>query len=123
MNNVTTVIVNYQTPDLLKNAVQSFKQHYPDTKLLIFDNGSGDHSKTVVNNLQSQYPNSIQPYFEEENIFHGPALDKSIRDLVDTEFCFFLDSDTVTLKRGFLEKGIAHSHQIKKTTHWGINLM
>ena len=25
MNNVTTVIVNYQTPDLLRNAVHSFK--------------------------------------------------------------------------------------------------
>ena len=106
MNNLTTVIVNYQTPDLLINAVKSFKKHYTDSLVLIFDNGSKDHSKSVIHDLKSEYPHSLRTHFEERNIFHGPALDKTIRELVDTDYCFFLDSDTVTKKGGFLEKGI-----------------
>jgi len=106
MNRVTTVIVNYQTPHLLRNAVHSFKDHYPESRVLIFDNGSKDNSKEVIANLQNRYSDSIQTHFEEENMYHGPALDKSIRMLVKTEFCFFLDSDTVTKKKGFLEKGL-----------------
>lgn len=106
MKRVTTVIVNYQTPELLRSAVLSFKEHYPETRVLIFDNGSKDDSKSVIAKIQNQYPDSIFTHFEEENIFHGPALDKSITELVKTEFCFFLDSDTVTKKKGFLEKGV-----------------
>jgi GT2 family glycosyltransferase len=106
MSRVTTVIVNYQTPDLLRNAVHSFKQHYPDSKMLIFDNGSKDHSRSVIADLKSRFSHSIQTHFEEDNIFHGPALDKTLREMVDTEYCFFLDSDTVTKKGGFLERGV-----------------
>lgn len=106
MKRVTTVIVNYQTPELLRKAVLSFRKHYPDNSILIFDNGSEDDSKKVINELKIQYPESIRTHFEGENIYHGPALDKSVRELVETEFCFFLDSDTVTKKKGFLEKGL-----------------
>lgn len=106
MNSVTTVIVNYQTPDLLRDAVLSFKKHYPENKVLIFDNGSADNSRTIISDLHEQYPESIETHFEQKNIFHGPALDKSIRELVKTDYCFFLDSDTVTKEKGFLEKGM-----------------
>lgn len=106
MNSVTTVIVNYQTPDLLRNAVLSFKKHYPDIKIIIFDNGSADNSISIIADLQEQYPESIESHLEEKNIYHGPALDKSIRELVKTDYCFFLDSDTVTKEKGFLEKGL-----------------
>ncbi|WP_340105859.1 glycosyltransferase family 2 protein [Rhodohalobacter sp. 8-1] len=122
MKQVTTVIVNYQTPDLLRNAVLSFKEHYPETQILIFDNGSKDDSKTVVAKIQNQYPDSIHTHFEEENIFHGPALDKSITELVKTEFCFFLDSDTVTKKKGFLEKGVDILSMSKKNYALGYKL-
>lgn len=107
MKQLTTVIVNYQTPDLLKNAVLSFKKFYPEVKLLLFDNGSRDHSKQVIENLRLEYPETVKIHFEEENIFHGPAMDKSIREMVDTDACFFLDSDTVTKMGGFLEEGLA----------------
>ena len=106
MKNITAVIVNYQTPDLLEDAVLSFKTFYPSVNLLIFDNGSRDKSTIVIENLQEKFPDSIQTHFEPGNIFHGPALHKSITELIKNEFCFFLDSDTVTKKKGFLEKGV-----------------
>ena len=106
MKNVTAVIVNYQTPLLLDDAVSTFKKFYPSVNLLIFDNGSRDNSPEVIKSLQKKFPDSIQAHFEPENIFHGPALHKSISELVQNDFCFFLDSDTVTKKKGFLEKGV-----------------
>lgn len=103
---VTTVIVNYQTPDLLTTAVTSFKKYYSDVPLIIFDNGSRDNSRDIIEELIFSHKN-IEAHYESENIFHGPAIHKAITDLVETEFCFILDSDTETLKPGFLEEGIS----------------
>lgn len=103
--NITTVIVNFQTPDLLKVAVSSFKKFYPDVEVVLMDNGSKDNgkSKELINELQAEYINT-KAVFLEKNIFHGPAMDKAIREYVSTDFTFFLDSDTETKKSGFLEK-------------------
>lgn len=105
-NRVTTVIVNYQTPDLLTVAVESFKKHYPEVPLIIFDNGSRDNSREHIEELISIHENTVAHY-ESDNIFHGPAIHKAVTDLVETDFCFILDSDTETLKPGFLEEGIS----------------
>lgn len=106
MKNITTVIVNYQTPELLDQAVRSFKKLYPDVTTVIFDNGSNDHSKKTIDKLKNDFPGNLKTHFEQENIYHGPALHKSLKKLVSTPYCFFLDSDTITQKRGFLEEGI-----------------
>ena len=106
MKQVTTVIVNYQTPDLLQQAVESFKAVYPNVQTLIFDNGSRDHSRIVISSLRDVYPDSVEAHFEGKNIYHGPALHKALTKLIKTEYCFFLDSDTSTKKGGFLECGV-----------------
>ena len=100
---VTTVIINYQTPDLLETAVRSFKGHYPDVPLLIGDNGSKDHSKNLIEDLSSELQNTKAVFFE-ENIYHGPAMDRMLKDHIKSEFVFFLDSDTETHTDGFLEE-------------------
>lgn len=101
---ITTVIVNYKTPELLNAAVGSFLDIYPAQKVLIFDNGSEDDSIQVIDFLKSKYPDNIEVYFSDKNIYHGPAMDKALRELVSTEKVFFLDSDTETQKHGFLEE-------------------
>lgn len=101
---ITTVIINFQTPDLLKEAVNSFKSFYPDTKLLLIDNGSKDDgvSKLVIEDLSLNHKNT-EAVLLENNIYHGPAMDKAIRDYISSKYTFFLDSDTETIKGGFLE--------------------
>jgi GT2 family glycosyltransferase len=80
MMDITTVIINFQTPDLLKEAVNSFKTFYPDTKLLLIDNGSKDDgiSKSMIEDLSSKHKDT-EAVLLENNIFHGPAMDKAIR--------------------------------------------
>jgi glycosyltransferase involved in cell wall biosynthesis len=100
---VVTIIINYQTPDLLEQAAESFLKHNPGRKLILFDNGSDDDSSDVIKKMAASHPEEIETHFEPENIYHGPAIDKAIRDLTDAEYCFILDSDTITQKYGFLE--------------------
>ncbi len=102
---LTTVIINYQTPDLLKTAVTSFKKYYPKVPLLIVDNGSKDNSVDEINKL-IELSENVSAHFLDENIFHGPAMDLAAKLLVDTDYIFFLDSDTETLKAGFIEMAI-----------------
>ena len=105
MMDITTVIINFQTPGLLKVAVNSFKTFYPDTKLLLIDNGSKDDgiSKSMIEDLSSKHKDT-EAVLLENNIFHGPAMDKAIREHIDSKYTFFLDSDTETVQGGFLEK-------------------
>ncbi|RNC79315.1 MAG: glycosyltransferase [Balneola sp.] len=103
---LTVVIVNFQTPDLVKTAIDSFKKFYPDVPLLIIENGSKDESPDVIRLLAESY-NETKVLFLEKNIYHGPAMDLALSTHIDTEFGFFLDSDTETLKEGFLEEMVS----------------
>jgi hypothetical protein len=101
---VTTVIVNYQTPDLLTEAVTSFHHLYPQIPVLIIDNGSEDDSKEAIERIRMLAPESISVVLLESNIYHGPAMDLAIQKYVKSKYTFFLDSDTETRKGGFLEE-------------------
>lgn len=101
---VTVVVVHYQTPELLQQTVDSFREFYPSVPLLIVDNGSSGDSDAILTHYESEQESNTTVHREKENLFHGPALDKSARELVKTPFCFFLDSDTRTEKGGFLEE-------------------
>lgn len=115
--NILCAIVHYQTPDLLKTAAQSFKKYYPHCPLLIVDNGSTDGSAEKVKELGLLLPETETLFFK-ENIFHGPAMDQIMRKYADKEYVFFLDSDTETLKPGFLEP-MADYLDVSKD-HYGI---
>lgn len=107
MPECTALITHYQTPELLGAAARSFKSWYPDTPVLIVDNGSRDGSETLLDELREEYPGTVEVMRLARNYFHGPALDLAIRSSVETEYVFTLDSDTETMKGGFLEPMIA----------------
>ena len=99
---IFAVIINFQTPDLLKVAVESFRRHYPQVDLFIVDNGSRDNSTEVIRELKLNSPENIKTLFLKKNIYHGPAMHK-VMNLINKEYIFFLDSDTEIKKGGFLE--------------------
>jgi glycosyltransferase involved in cell wall biosynthesis len=101
-NRIRTVIINYQTPDLVRIAVESFREIYAHAPLLIVDNGSKDTSRDVIKRLQAINQENTKVLFLESNIFHGPAMHRAIEE-VREDFIFFLDSDTETKRGGFLE--------------------
>ncbi|MGE3801535.1 MAG: glycosyltransferase family 2 protein [Candidatus Kapaibacterium sp.] len=106
LSRTCVVIVNYQTPDLLENAVRSFKEFYPEVQTIVVDNGSQDESREVIDRLCREY-NALTAELRPDNAGHGPAMHHVIARQ-EYEFYFFLDSDTVTNKSGFLEEMLTH---------------
>lgn len=101
---VTVVIVNFKTKGLLKTAYRTFRQFYPNIRVILVDNHSEDASTEYVKEVGGR-PNNTAILMD-HNVGHGPAMNKAIRQ-VDTPYVFTLDTDTETLKGGFLEAMIA----------------
>lgn len=100
---VTAVIVNYQTPDLVRAAADSLRRAYPALPLLLVDNGSADESRTVIEALRAGAPDVVRVRLNDANLHHGPAMDQALRSAA-TPFVLFLDSDCEVLHPGFLEE-------------------
>jgi GT2 family glycosyltransferase len=101
-NDISTVIVNYRTPELLETAATSFRKFYPDVELVIVDNGSNDRSLDVIEALVKSNPMKTKSIMLDKNYFHGPAMDRAMRS-VDKEIVFFLDTDIEVKRGGFIE--------------------
>ncbi len=100
---LSAVIIHYQTPELLKKAVESFNNFYPVTPLYIVDNGS---DLDIVIQVQEWIGKQLNTQWIRlpNNIYHGPAMDFAARKIVKSKYIFFLDSDTETKQGGFLER-------------------
>lgn len=70
--------------------------------MVIVDNGSNDRSAGVIEKLQGLNPNKTKSIMLDNNHYHGPAMDRAIR-FVDKELVFCLDTDTETIRGGFIE--------------------
>jgi len=99
---VRTVVINFQTPDLLKETVESFRKYYPQSPLLIIDNGSKDNSREIIEQMRQIAPLHTNVLLLDENTYHGPAMHRAM-NTVSEDLVFFLDSDTQTKQGGFLE--------------------
>lgn len=99
---VTVITVNFKTPDLLRLAVTSFKRHYPRVSMVLIDNGGCGQSLAAQAELSLAFKN-IRTLHNSRNIGHGPAMCQGFK-LCRTDYVFTLDSDTETVKGGFLER-------------------
>ncbi len=96
------VIINFRTPDLTSQAVRSLRRFYPEVPILLIDNGSGDESPRVLEELRELQPGSTELLSNVTNLHHGPAMDQALR-LLRTPYVLFLDSDCLVERGGFLE--------------------
>jgi GT2 family glycosyltransferase len=101
-DDVTVVIINFETPDLTERAVRSLRAAYPDIRLLLIDNGSGDESVALLKELHALHAGRTELLFNLQNIHHGPAMDEALRSIA-SPLVLFLDSDCEVRKRGFVE--------------------
>lgn len=101
---VTVICTNYRTPKLVVKAVNTFRACYPMVKMIIVDNGNCRESKKAIRGLAEN--GDVLAVLMKKNVGHGPAMNLAIREHVNTFYTFLLDSDTETLKSGFLERMI-----------------
>jgi len=98
---ITALTVNFKTPGLVYDALNSFRNYYPDVPHLVVDNGGCEASIKCLRKLADK--DLIVLIENAENAGHGPALNQGIA-LIETPYAFLLDSDTRTEQGGFLEK-------------------
>lgn len=96
---VTCVIVNHNTSQLTEKALQTFCKFY-DIQMILIDNNS--QQIDTCYKLKQDFDN-VTLLLNNKNLGHGPALHQGIL-LAQTEYVFTLDSDTETVKGGFLEE-------------------
>ena len=100
-DNLTAVVVNFRTLDATQTCLATLRAAYPTLRTVVVDNGSADQSTAYLRELETA-DERVHAIFNDENLFHGPALDQGIR-AARTDFVFVLDSDCEILHGGFLE--------------------
>jgi glycosyltransferase involved in cell wall biosynthesis len=95
---IGAVIVCYQTPEIIKKAVESVKP-YVKTVTVVDNSPKGSECYKVCDTL------GVNVYHTEKNIFHGPALNLGI-NITDTEYILIMDSDAYLTDSSILPKYI-----------------
>ena len=91
---VSIIIVNYNTKDLIKNCIDSIYKQTKDIKfeIIVSDNGSIDGS---IEMIKSDFPNVIL-IENNTNLGFGAANNKGLK-IAKGKYIFYLNSDTVLL--------------------------
>ncbi|MEM5388541.1 glycosyltransferase family A protein [Paraburkholderia phymatum] len=90
MKQMAIVICNYNYERFIAEAIDSsLNQDYPDTRVIVIDDGSTDGSRAII----ESYGSRISAVFK-ENGGQVSAYNLGL-ELADTEYVLFLDSDDV----------------------------
>lgn len=96
MENVTGIIVSYNTKDLLKNCYESIRNFYPYLKIIIVDGSLPDNDCCdYVKSLAGRFTEIIRL---SENIGHGKGINIGVANCL-TEYFLLIDSDIIMNKR------------------------
>lgn len=101
MQNITAIIVSYNTPDLLRNAIASVRRFYPTLPVIIIDGSPPDSECWMYCQMLGLEPNMIVKCVE-YNIGHGNGMKMGI-SMVETEYFLLMDSDVEIKNEGCLE--------------------
>lgn len=96
---IPVLTVNYNTPDLTFNLVQSFRKFY-DNPFFIVDGSTKELYLELLEKLKGF--EAIEIHHFDFNIHHGPGMAYGINQLKSKQI-LVLDSDVTILKKGFLE--------------------
>ena len=102
-SDVTVVICNYGTLDLIRVCLNSLLRFYPDIKILVV-NGSPSHqpSTDYIRFMAVKHTN-IKVYEKDKGHSHGINMDEAIRNFVSTDYFLLLDSDIIVKRGGFID--------------------
>ncbi|KMQ71128.1 glycosyltransferase family 2 protein [Chryseobacterium koreense] len=91
---VSIIIVNYKTPQLAKNCIDSIKKYTSgiDYEIILVDNNSGDGSEEILRKIEE-----INYLQSPENVGFGRANNLGLKSAAG-EWILFLNSDTLLLE-------------------------
>ena len=97
------IVVNYKTPDLIKNLLTNFREYFPKLHLVVVDNSNFDRSTNLIFSFCKKDGN-MTLLANKFNLHHGPGLHKAIRYIENYfDFALIMDSDIKFHRHGILE--------------------
>jgi len=104
---VSVIIANYNRAHLLEQAIQSVvDQTYRDFEIVIFDDGSHDHSFEVIEDFQKKHPKQVKFFTHDERANKGiVATYREAISMAQGEYVAFLEHDD-RWSPGYLEKKV-----------------
>lgn len=100
---IDIAVVNYNTDFYLYNLLRSIRDILPPERIgevHIWDNGSSDLSGPMMEKLTGEDPR-LRFHPSPSNLYHGPALDRLLRNHCSRQWVLVLDSDTEIRKDFF----------------------
>lgn len=106
---VTVLICQRKTKDLIQLCLESLFRFYPDIPVLVVDGDSQDDSSQYLKFIQTKYSNlrvwtKLNPSGGLTS--HGITMHEAITDHVTTKWVLAMDSDIIIERGGFLEQMI-----------------
>jgi glycosyltransferase involved in cell wall biosynthesis len=95
---ITAICINYNTPELIQRAYESFRIFYPDVPMIIVDGSDDGLCKPYLDSL----PDRNLEILHTPNDGHGPGL-KLASEHAETDYLYYMDSDTEMIAGGMLE--------------------
>lgn len=89
------IIVNYKSADVLKDCIKSISKHedMSSLEIIIIDNGSGDNSKKVIEELENSYYN-VKAILLAENMGFSYANNRGY-DISSGDFILIMNPDII----------------------------
>jgi glycosyltransferase involved in cell wall biosynthesis len=99
-DNITAIIVSYNTADILRSCVESIRLEYPKLKIIIID--GSDETNDCFTYTQTLRDDITLVKNYRQNIGHGPGMNLGI-GFCKTRYFLLIDSDVIIRRHGIIE--------------------
>lgn len=104
--NITVLICQRNTNDLIRLSLESLLRFYPDIPILIMEEGSQDESVSYLKYKALTHPNiQVITGTNKTDRFtsHGVAMDNALKNHISTKYVLLMDSDVIIERGGLIE--------------------
>jgi len=93
MKNITVIMTTYNNNDYTRSSVWSFRNFFPEVRIILTDGGSRDENMPELKNISKEFNTELM-------ILYGAPTEycrNAAASIVDTEYILFMDNDTKIL--------------------------
>lgn len=109
---VTVLICQRKTRDLIQLCLTSILNHYPEINILVVDGHSEDDSVEWLRFMAAKHSNVKLWERPEGRNSHGETMHEAMQ-MIETKYVLFMDSDTIVRRGGFVEGILFEFEKIK----------
>lgn len=102
IKDVTVLICQNHTPDLIRLCIESLLTFYPTINIFVVNSTEEDESTTYLRYKEVRHEN-IKVWAREGDNSHGGSMHDAIVDHITSKYVLTLDSDTITKRGGWIE--------------------